>query len=86
MPIEDKFPALTDAELSTLLDNVTRLSVSGTDRQRIEADRLHPLIVAEQETRRANAPPPKTKAKAPVKAPARKKSVKAKPALSNTTP
>ena len=53
MAIEDNFPTMSDSDLATLMSNVTRLSTAGTDRQRIEAERLTPLIAAEQAERRA---------------------------------
>jgi hypothetical protein len=57
MAIEDNFPTMSDSDLATLMGNVTRLSTAGTDRQRIEAERLTPLIAAEQAERRAKLPP-----------------------------
>ena len=64
MPLEDKFPAMSDTELATLLDNVNRLTHAGSDKQKVEAGRLHPLVAAEIADRKAKAPPKKTVAKA----------------------
>jgi hypothetical protein len=77
MAIEDNFSTMTDSEMNNMLANVERLSTAGTDRQRLEAARLHPLIVAEIATRKP--------AKAAPKATARKKAaVKKTPAPTET--
>ncbi len=79
MAIEDNFSTMTDAELKTLLANVARLSTAGSDRQRLEAARLQPLIDAEMQARIAAKPAPKT--------PARKKpTVKVKVAKKTAAP
>lgn len=70
MAIEDNFSTMTDSEMNTLLANVERLSTTGSDRQRLEAARLHPLITAEIATRK-----PVKAAKAAPKTAAKKKPV-----------
>jgi hypothetical protein len=67
MAIEDNFSTMTDSEMKTLAANVERLSTTGSDRQRLEAARLQPLIAAELAARIAAKPAPKT--------PVRKKAV-----------
>lgn len=62
MPIDDRIPELTNAELATLLSNVERLAGSGTLTQRTEAERVLPLVRAELESRRASAPAKKVAA------------------------
>jgi hypothetical protein len=73
MAIEDNFSTMTDAEVKTLLANVERLTTTGSDRQRLEGARLHPLIVAEMEARAAAKPAPKSAAR---KKPVAKKAAK----------
>jgi hypothetical protein len=67
MAIDERIPGYSDKELASLNENVRRLAQTGTTQQRAEAERLMPLIDAEQATRKANAPvrkpPVKRKAK-----------------------
>ena len=44
MPIEQRFPDMTDAELESLNANAVRLQQSGTPAQQTEAGRLLPLL------------------------------------------
>ena len=54
----EKIAALTDPQLKALGENVSRLGVSGTPAQRIEAARLEPMIQQERAARKpAKAPP-----------------------------
>jgi len=71
MTMEAKIPSLADAALVTLLGNAERLTRDGSDRQRVEAERLIPLIKEEQASRRAAAPPRPAR-KTPVKRAAKK--------------
>jgi len=64
--IDERIPALSDKELSSLKDNAARLGLSGSVRQKAESERLTPLIDAELAERKARAPTPR-------KAPVRKK-------------
>ncbi len=66
MSIDERIPALSDKELSSLKDNAARLGLSGSVRQKAESERLTPLIDAELAERKARAPTPR-------KAPVRKK-------------
>jgi hypothetical protein len=66
MTMEAKIPTLADAELATLLSNAERLTRDGSDRQRLEAERLMPAIKDELARRRASAPPRPAR-KAPAK-------------------
>jgi len=50
--IDQRIPAYSDAELANLHVNALRLSQSGTDAQKAEAERLLPIINAEVEKRR----------------------------------
>lgn len=56
MMIEEKFPLMTDDQLRSLNANVARLGTVGTDKQRVEADRLRPLVTSELETRASVKP------------------------------
>jgi hypothetical protein len=55
--LEEKFPGMSDAEITTLLANIDRLTETGSAIQKMEAQRLHPLVIAEIADRRAKAPP-----------------------------
>lgn len=59
MSIDERIPALSDKELASLKDNAMRLGESGSPKQKIESDRLMPLIVAELAERKARAPAPR---------------------------
>jgi hypothetical protein len=63
MAIEDNLSTMTDPELKSLVANVARLSTTGSDRQRLEAARLQPLIDAEIAARAAAKPAPKSAAR-----------------------
>jgi hypothetical protein len=65
--LEEKFPSMSDAEVTILLANVVRLTQTGSATQKVEAQRLHPLVVAELAERRAKAPPKAAKARKPAK-------------------
>lgn len=69
--LAERVPEMTDAQLKTFKENVQRLQTSGTDRQKVEAERLLPLIVAELAGRKP--PPPEPKATVRKKAPAKAK-------------
>jgi len=71
MTIEERLPELSDKELVTLHGNAERLARAGAPKQQSEAERLIPLIEAEQAERRRNRPAP-VKA-APKRAPAKRK-------------
>lgn len=74
MPYDaEKLAALTDKELANLTENVERLAVTGTEKQRVEADRIAPLIATERAARIAAKP-------APVRKPPAKRAKKAAPA------
>lgn len=68
MSIDERIPAMTDRELATLRDNAQRLQASGVAKQKLDAERLLPLIDTELAERKARAP-----AKPARKAPVRKK-------------
>jgi hypothetical protein len=51
--MDQRLPDLSDNELESLHANAVRLSQSGSDRQRRQAETLLPLIGAQMETRRA---------------------------------
>jgi hypothetical protein len=72
MSIDERLPGYSDKELASLADNVRRLALSGSTPQRVEAERLIPLVDAELATRKARAPVRKT--------PVRKAAVKKKAA------
>lgn len=57
MAIEDNFANMTSQQLGTLLDNANRLA-GQSGKQRIEAERLLPLIMAEQARRKPEPKPP----------------------------
>lgn len=58
MTLADRLPTMTDKDLTVLLANAERLGRTGTVRQKEDATRLFPLIVAEQEARKAAKPVP----------------------------
>ncbi len=73
MSIDERLPGYSDKELASLADNVRRLATTGSTPQRVEAERLIPLVDAELATRKARAPVRKTpvrKVAAKKKAPA----------------
>ena len=75
MSIDERIPALSDKELATLHSNAERLARTGAPKQQGEAQRLMPLIEAEQAERKARAPAAKAaapRARAPRKTPTRK--------------
>lgn len=49
--LDSRIPEFSDKELENLQGNAVRLSQSGTDKQKAEAERLLPIIAAEMETR-----------------------------------
>lgn len=53
VPIDDRIPQMSEAELSNLRDNATRLIASGTAPQKAEAERILPLVEAAIEASRA---------------------------------
>jgi hypothetical protein len=53
MPITDRLPTLSDAELLTLRDNAERLATTGKPKQASAATAVLPAISAELEARRA---------------------------------
>lgn len=56
MSIEERIPEMSEAQLESFRANALRLSQSGTDRQRTEAERLLPQIeTALVERKRAKA-------------------------------
>ena len=55
MSLEERVPDLSDKELERLYANAIRLAQSGTDRQRVDAERLLPLIGATLEERRSES-------------------------------
>ncbi len=69
MAIEERIPEMSDKELATFQDNAARLALSGTPQQKANAERLIPLISAEQADRRARAPVKPARAPAAKKAP-----------------
>jgi hypothetical protein len=77
--IAEQIPSMTDAQLKTFKDNVTRLQVSGADRQKVEAERLLPLILAELAGRK---PAPAAEAPKRAAAPRKKAAPKKKAAAS----
>ena len=74
--IAERVPAMSDAQLKTFKENVLRLQSDGTDRQKVEAERLLPLITAELAGRKPPPPEPKP-ATVRKKAPAKKKAAAA---------
>jgi len=56
--MRDRVAGMSDGELSTLLQNATRLARSGSERQRASARGLIPAIEAEIAARHENAPTP----------------------------
>lgn len=83
MPLDERIPIMSGAELEILRSNAVRLVESGTPRQALEAERVLPLIDAELSQRRAKAAPPAKAARAATKAttvkrkpPAKKKTAK----------
>lgn len=82
MAIDERIAGYSDKELASLNENVKRLAQSGSTPQRVEAERLMPLIDAELAERKARAPVRKTavskaKAKAPAKPRKSKKTAEA---------
>jgi hypothetical protein len=65
--IAEQVPSMTEAQLKTFRDNVVRLQASGTDRQKTEAERLLPLILAELAGRKPETPTTPKRAAAPRK-------------------
>jgi len=51
--MDQRIPDLSDKELESLHANALRLSQTGTDKQRQQAESLLPLIADQMETRRA---------------------------------
>lgn len=47
----EKISKLTDQELAALAGNIARLGASGTAPQKLEAERLNPMVTAETERR-----------------------------------
>jgi hypothetical protein len=62
----EQVPAMSDVQLKVLRENVVRLQVSGSAKQKTEAERLLPLITAEIAARKP-APSEKVKRAGPVK-------------------
>jgi hypothetical protein len=56
MDLADRLPTMTDKDLVVLLANAERLGRTGTGRRKEDATRLCPLIIAEQEARKAAKP------------------------------
>lgn len=56
MAIDERIAGFSDKELATLSDNMRRLAQSGTVQQKVEAERLMPLVDAELAERKARAP------------------------------
>lgn len=73
MSIDERIPGYSDKELATLRANAERLLTTGTAMQRVEAERLMPLVDAELAERKS-----KTPAKAPKKTATKPKKAKAK--------
>lgn len=71
MAIDERIAGYSDKELATLRENVERLALSGSTPQKLEAERLMPIIVAELAERKARTPPK----------PARKTAVAKKPSV-----
>lgn len=71
MAIDERIAGYSDKELAILRENVERLALSGSTPQKLEAERLMPLIVAELAERKARTPPK----------PARKTAVAKKPSV-----
>ncbi|WP_207459697.1 hypothetical protein [Azospirillum sp. SYSU D00513] len=67
MDLVEKLPAMTDVALSNLQDNATRLSKSGTVKQKAAAEALLPAVQAEITSRIVPKPvrAPRAKKKAP---------------------
>lgn len=57
MAIDERIAGYSDKELATLRENVARLALSGSTPQKLEAERLMPLIAAELAERKARTPP-----------------------------
>jgi hypothetical protein len=53
MSLDDKIPAMTDAQLKALQANASRLAETGAAKQQAEAARLLPLVGAEIDARAA---------------------------------
>jgi hypothetical protein len=72
MDMAEKLPSMTDQQLAIMRGNAERLGQVGTNKQRGEAARLLPLILAEIDGRKARVPtpakPPRRSAKATAKA------------------
>ncbi len=65
MAIDERIATYSDKELATLRENIARLGQAGSTPQRVEAERLMPLVDAELAERKARAParkPPVRKA------------------------
>lgn len=56
MAIDERIASYSDKELATLRENAERLAVSGSAKQKAEAERLMPLVLAELAERKARAP------------------------------
>lgn len=56
MAIDERIAGYSDKELASLCANAQRLALSGTPKQRAEAQRLMPLVEAEIAARKAAAP------------------------------
>ena len=50
----EKIAKLTDEELGALSSNVARLGLSGTAPQRMDSERLSPLVMAETQKRQSD--------------------------------
>lgn len=72
MVIDERLPGMSDNELATLRSNAERLLQTGVAKQKNEAERLIPLIHAEQAERRAKAPPPRVRKTATPKTPVKR--------------
>lgn len=57
MAIDERIAGYSDKELATLRENVERLALSGSAPQKLEAERLMPLILTELAERKARTPP-----------------------------
>ena len=53
MSLLDKIPTLDDVALKNLLDNARRLETSGSERQKMDADELLPVLEATMAERRS---------------------------------
>lgn len=56
MSIDERIAGYSDKELAILRENAERLALSGSAKQKAEAERLMPLVDAELAERKARAP------------------------------